>query len=105
MNYGYALKSIREELKITQGVAAKKAKVSQTYLSQIENGSKKSPSKAIIAKLAKVYKIPPVLIMYRAVEESDVPKDKKALFAPLNPIINSLISEVLKQANPTKKKK
>lgn len=97
MNYGYALKSIREELKISQGDAAKKSGISQTYLSQLENNSKKEPSKKILSKLAKVYKIPPVLIMYRAVEEKDVPKDKKQLFAPLSPIINSLISEVLKK--------
>lgn len=95
MNYGQALKSIREEKKMTQKTAALKAKVSQTYLSQVESNTKQSPSKSIIAKLCKVYKIPPVIIHINAIEESDVPKANRHLYSKLKPVLDSMCTMVI----------
>lgn len=95
MNYAKALKSIREEQKITQVVAAKRAGISQTYLSQLEGNTKKCPSKSMIAKLAKVYKVPPVIITMSAIEKADVPTKKKGLYDALKPVIDSMIKMVV----------
>lgn len=95
MNYGKALKSIRQEKKMSQKIAADKAKVSQTYLSQVESNSKENPSKAIIAKLCKVYKVSPLIVHMTAIEESDVPKANRHLFAQLKPVLDSMCTMVV----------
>lgn len=96
MNYGHALKTIRESRNLSQGDAAKKAGVSQTYLSQVEGNVKKSPSEDIIKKLCKVYKIPPIIVTYMAAEKKDIPKSRKHLFDVLKPPMDAIINEYLK---------
>jgi len=95
MNYASALKRLREERKLEQEVAAAKAGISQSYLSRLESGSKKDPSKEILKKLCKVYGIDPVILVWYAVEPSDIPKKTKHLYEPLKPVMDALISEVM----------
>ncbi len=47
------LKELRNSRKLTQEQLAKKAKVTQGYIAQIESGLKKNPSLPMLRRLAK----------------------------------------------------
>lgn len=96
MNLGKALQRIRFEKGMNQIDVAKKAKITQTYLSQLETNKKKEPSKAVLQRLCKVYKVPQIVVSWYAVEEADVPPQKKKLFSDLKPVVDSLIEGFLK---------
>lgn len=95
MNLGYALKKIRTERGIRQNVAAKKAGISQTYLSQIESGDKDGVSVDIIKSLSMVYSVPPAVIYWYAMDDNDVQKSKMEAYRKLKPAIDSIVSEFL----------
>lgn len=96
MNLSKALQRVRFEKGLTQVEVAKKAKITQTYLSQLETNTKKDPSKTVLQKLAKVYGVPVVIFTFLGLEESDVPPKNKHLYVALKPIIDSMISELIK---------
>ena len=50
---GHVLKALREENEWTLKDLAKKAKVTQAYISLLERGKKKNPTLAILQRLAK----------------------------------------------------
>jgi XRE family transcriptional regulator of biofilm formation len=52
------LKRIREARGMTQDALARKAKISKPYISQIENGIRKSPSLPVLRRLAKALGVP-----------------------------------------------
>lgn len=95
MNVSKALQRIRFERGLKQQDVAKKAKISQTYLSQLETGGKKEPSQAVIKKLCKIYDVPPIVVAWYAMEDSDIQPKKKSYFVKLKPTIDALISEIL----------
>jgi transcriptional regulator with XRE-family HTH domain len=55
---GRMLKAHREEQGLTQMELAKKARVTQAYIAQLEGGDKKNPSLDILKKLAKALGVP-----------------------------------------------
>lgn len=95
MDLGNALRNIRRRKNKTQVEVTEKLKISQTYLSQIEN-NEKEPSAEMLRKICKYYKVPVVIVMWMATEESDVDKSKKQIFNQLGPAITSLVNEVIK---------
>lgn len=95
MNISLALKKVRFEKDLQQQVVAKKAKISQTYLSQIEGGTKQ-PRKAIVERLCKVYGIPYIVLAWYGVEESDIKKDKLHVYKMLKPAMDGLVEQLLK---------
>ena len=95
MNIGKALQKIRFEKGMNQVVVAQKAKISQTYLSLLEKGVKKNPSRGVIEKLCKIYKVPPAFVSWYAIEESDVPPHKKVTYKKLKPVIDSLVQQIM----------
>jgi len=78
-----------------QAVVAKKAKVSASYLCQVESGTK-HPSKVIIEKLCKVYNIPYIVLAWYGVEDKDIKKDKLTIYKQLKPAMDGLIEQLLK---------
>lgn len=95
MDLGQALRKIRVQKEMTQTAVCKKAKLSQTYLSQVEKG-RKEPRKATVKKLCKVYGVPPIVVAWMGSEESDIQKNKLELYRQLKPAMDGLISEFLK---------
>jgi transcriptional regulator with XRE-family HTH domain len=61
MNLGLNLKTLRTAKSISQKELAKELGITPTYLSLIENGSKK-PSLTLIEKFARVLEIPLALV-------------------------------------------
>jgi putative transcriptional regulator len=55
---GRMLKALRLERGYRQIDLAKRAKVTNVYLSQLENGKKKNPSLAVLRRLAKALGVP-----------------------------------------------
>ncbi len=52
------LKTLREGKSMTQVDLAKKAKLTQPYLAELEAGKKKNPSLAVLQRLAKALGVP-----------------------------------------------
>ncbi len=93
MNIGQALRKIRKDTIFTQTEWASKIGISQTYMSQIENGVKE-PSMEVIKQYERLAQKPIAIILWHGIEEKDVPKSKKKLYLELKPVIDSLISQV-----------
>ena len=59
MKLGDRIRELREEVGLTQGQLAGSASVSQGYLSQLENGDVKSPSAAVLLRVAQAIHVDP----------------------------------------------
>ena len=95
MNISLALKTIRFNKGFKQVDVCRKANISQTYMSQIENGQKQA-SIDVLRSLCKVYGIPYSVLAFMAMEEKDVQKSKMPIFKKLKPAMDELIAEFLK---------
>lgn len=95
MTYGQILRDVRKSRNLTQVEVAKKTGIAQTSLSQIE-GDRKLPSKTTLKKLLKVYKLPEIVLIWKATTEKDIEKNKRPLYRDLKPVIDSLVNELSK---------
>ena len=94
MNIGSALKEIRKKKGLRQFQVCKKAKITQTYLSQLETGAKNG-SVQVLERLSKIYGVPVSFIYVLGTEEKDIATNKLHLFRTLSPVIKSLIDEYI----------
>lgn len=94
MNIGYAIKSIRRQLGITQHDLAEKCTISQTSLSQIENGIKK-PSTKTIRKICNVLDLPESVIYIIGMQDTDVPVSRKDVYDMIFPSIRNLALQIV----------
>lgn len=94
MNIGQALIKARKDKGLRQNEVAKRIKISQTYLSQIENGSK-VPAIEMISKLAKCYDIPFAVMAWYSITEQDIKKNKLAIYLNLKPTVDAMIREFI----------
>lgn len=93
MDIGTALLKARRDKGFKQIEVANRTKLSQTYLSQIEGGSK-IPSVEVIEKLAKEYNIPFAIMMWYGITDKDVKKSKLDIYHKLKPTIDNLIKDI-----------
>ena len=91
MNIGKSIKELRLKKNISQGEFAKKCGISQTSISQIENGVTK-PSSSNIKKICKILNVPETILYIKGMDESDIDADKKDTFKELFPIIEVMIN-------------
>lgn len=94
MNIGASIKEIRTKAGISQQDLATKAGVSQTALSQIENGVK-SPNTKTLEKICEALNTPIALIYVLAMQQSDVPADKKDDYDKIYPYLRSMVLEMV----------
>jgi|SRR6185312_6117782 len=95
MNIGNALRDIRQTIAgRRQNDVANATGLSQTYLSQIESG-KKIPSQEVIEILCKEYKVPVPIVIWQAMDISDVAKEKQKAFKTIKPIVDDLLAGFL----------
>ncbi len=66
MALGKKIRELREELGMSQAQLASSAKLSQGYLSQLENNEVQNPSAAVIHRLSRVVHTDPRLLMQAA---------------------------------------
>lgn len=93
MNIGKAIKVIRKKANITQGELAGKCNISQTSLSQIENGFKKPRAKTF-NRLCEVLDVPESVIYILALEDTDVPTHRKMIYELLFPSITAMALQI-----------
>ena len=55
---GHVLKTLREQRGLSQINLARQAKVTNVYLSMLENGKRKNPSLLLLRRLAKALGVP-----------------------------------------------
>jgi transcriptional regulator with XRE-family HTH domain len=96
MDIGKALKRVRFEKGMRANVVAKKAKISVTYLSLLENGKKDNPSPTILRKLMKIYNVPHIVLSWYSIDDSDIESKKLPLYRDLKPILDELMQEIIK---------
>jgi XRE family transcriptional regulator, regulator of sulfur utilization len=82
MKIGPTIKELRIQKEIKQGDLANSIGISQTSLSLIESGVKQ-PSQDTLRKVCELFEIPQPFIYYLALEESDIPENKKELYKTL----------------------
>ena len=66
MTLGKKIRSLRDELSISQAQLASQAELSQGYLSQLENNEVQNPSAAVIFRLARSLHVDPRVLMQAA---------------------------------------
>lgn len=98
MNLGVAIRSVRRQLGITQQELSEKSGISQTSLSQIENAVKR-PSNKTIHSVCTVLEIPEAVLYILAMQDTDVPSDKKNVYDMLFPSIKSLALQIVGNEN------
>jgi XRE family transcriptional regulator of biofilm formation len=57
MNFGKTVKALRERRNLSQSILAKRARLTQPYLAQIERGVRKNPSLETLRKIAKALRV------------------------------------------------
>lgn len=93
MQVGTTIKSFRKLKGIKQKDLAKKAKLSPTYLSQIESNTK-DPTLSTITAISKSLEIPLSVLLFISIKDSDVPKEKREAFKLLFPSIKSFVESL-----------
>ena len=98
MKIGSAIKSIRKRLGIPQWELAEKCELSQTSLSQIENDIKK-PHPKTVGRICDALEIPESIIYIIAMEDIDVPSNKKDIYKLVYPSIKTLALQMINADN------
>jgi XRE family transcriptional regulator, regulator of sulfur utilization len=94
MNIGTAIKSVRTQLGFSQEELSRKTGLSQTSISQIENGIK-SPSKKSINKICQTLEVPEAVLYIIGIDNSDIPASRKEMFNDLYPQIKELAIQII----------
>ena len=92
MDIGSVIKAIRKEKKLKQSELAENCNISVTYLSQIEN-NKKDPTISKLMEISKSLEIPLPIIFFMALEDIDIPPQKRDFFRQLNPTFMKVIKD------------
>ena len=93
MTIGQKLKELRKQKSLKQGVVAKEMGISQTYLSQIENG-KRNPSTVLLDRFAAFCNVPLAVLYWLTLTEDSVASDKKEFFKQIKPILDTVVKDL-----------
>lgn len=94
MKIGATLRGLRTKANMSQGDLAKELNITQAYLSRVETDHKEA-STDLIKRIGDYFKVPYAIVLWGAVEESDVAEEKKEIFKNLKPLVDSLINQLL----------
>lgn len=90
MNLGKAIKKVRTEKGISQKDLAEMVDISPSSMSQIESGIKR-PNKANLTKICIALKVPEAILYLSALEEVDIPQEKRKVFRLLFPSLEEIV--------------
>ena len=93
MEIGLTIKHFRKLKGIKQKELATKAKISPSYLSQIENNSK-DPNLSTIKAISKSLEIPLPVLLFISLGDNDIPKSKREGFNAIYPSIKLYIESL-----------
>jgi len=92
MQLGKVIKEKRKGLGLNQVEFSQAVGITQTFLSQIEN-DKKEPSAKVLTSICYVLGFPKPILMWFALEEKDVPEEKRSVFNILKESVDDLVNE------------
>lgn len=98
MNIGTTINQLRKERKLSQSELAQAAGITQTSLSQIENGQNR-PNQKTLDAICKKLGIPEPLLYVLSLDENDVPAEKKAIFDTLYPLIKEMMTKLFEEGD------
>lgn len=94
MNLGKAVKQIRQHHGISQVELSERTGLSQTSISQIENGVK-NPSKRSIGTICQHLNVPEAVLYVMGMEPSDVPESRKDIYQELYPAMRDFALQMM----------
>jgi transcriptional regulator with XRE-family HTH domain len=94
MNIGTAIKDLRKKNQLSQADLAEQCEMTQTALSQIENGLRR-PNESTLKRIAEQLKVPEIVIYLLATDDSDVPKEKLEMFKVVFPNVKNMLLSIL----------
>lgn len=98
MNIGTTINRLRKEKRLSQSELAESAGITQTSLSQIENGLNRPNQKTLDAICNKLGIAEPLLYIL-SIDETDVPDNKKAIYDALFPLIKEMMSKLFSEGD------
>lgn len=91
MDIGQAIKTLRQKQGVTQGQLAERCAVSANAVCSWETG-KAFPPKGTMERVCRALGVPTSYLMLSAIEESDIPEEKRVLYkALIEPLKNELL--------------
>ena len=90
MDLGNTIKRIRTNKEIKQKDLAKACKMTQAYLSKIEN-NQKEPTISSLRMIAKQLDVPLPILLFQSLTDDDVDPQKKEAFQVILPSIQRMI--------------
>jgi transcriptional regulator with XRE-family HTH domain len=90
MNIGTAIKMLRKKKGFSQTELGEKCNLSVNALSQIETNVT-FPQKGTIKNICQALEIPVSYLLFFAINDEDIPEEKRAVFNSLNQTIKSLL--------------
>jgi|SRR6185437_9248555 len=90
MNIGKAIRELRVTKGLNQSELASACQLTQTSLSQIENGIKR-PNPGTMKKICAYFNIPELVIYLLATEEADIPETKRLMYQNIFPDIKNIL--------------
>jgi transcriptional regulator with XRE-family HTH domain len=94
MRVGSAIKAKRKEKSLLQADLARRADITQAYLSQIEN-NKREPNLDTLRRIGEVLEVPAPFLIFLSLSDEDIPEDRKEVYEAFRPKIEALIEKVL----------
>ena len=94
MDIGNTIKELRKKKGLKQNELAKKAHITQAYLSKIENNSKE-PTISSLRSLAESLEIPLPILFFRSMTIEDVEPHKREAFEILLPSIKGMVDSFI----------
>ena len=93
MNIGGVIQRLRKRRKIRQMDMFAQIGIQQSYLSKIENNHR-HPSLDTLRAICDILTIPVPILFFLAIEDEDIPPEKKAIYAFIKPAIRHLEKHV-----------
>ena len=93
MKIGATIKRLRKEKGIRQTDFAKQCRISQTYLSQLENDNR-NPTVDVLERISKALNIPYPVLSFLSLTEETVPEEKREVYKKMEKVMFGLVEDV-----------
>ena len=93
MNIGNAIKELRKKHQLSQAELAEQCEMTQTALSQIENGVRR-PNEITLKRIANRLKVPEIMIYLLATDIKDIPAEKQEMFKLIFPNVKNMLLSI-----------
>lgn len=93
MDIGQTILRIRKNKGIKQKELAKRAGITPTYLSQIENGQR-IPRLDTLEKISSEIEIPLAVLSFLSLDIQSIPEDKKSAYSQIKPILDGFVEKI-----------